>query len=99
MHRLVRGEGEEAATESGELALASLRWRFDRLVEISFCKRLEDLQIVRPQLEILLADFGEGRVSAGVVNRLGVFAEELPPACCGGLLSEEDGGNRAFDQC
>src|ERR1700747_2461255 len=98
MHRLVQGQREEALPVGSELPLPSLGWRVRRLVEIHFAQRLQKLQILLAQVQILLSNLGEGWIRARVGNSFRVLTEKLLPFCRGILLSEEYRRDHALDQ-
>jgi hypothetical protein len=81
MHRLVQGQHQEALPVSGELPLPPLGRRFRRLVEVRLAQRLQKLQVLLAQLKVLLSNLGEGRIRAGIVDRLRVLTKVLLPFC------------------
>src|SRR5215472_5651363 len=99
MHRLVHGQHEEALPVGGELPLPSLGWRFRRLVQVRLAQRLQKLQILLAQLQILLSNLGEGWIRAGIGYRFRVLTEKLLPFCRGILLSEKYRRDHPLNQC
>src|SRR5260370_41601026 len=97
MHRLMQGQHEEAAPESGELLLPSLGWRLGRPVEVLLAERFQKLQVPLPQFKILLSNFGERWIRAGIVDRFRVLTEVLLPLRHGILISEEHLWHDALD--
>src|SRR5689334_15897964 len=98
MHRLVQGQHEEALPVGGEFPLPSSGWRLSRLVEIGLAQRIEKLQVLFPQLKVLLPNLVEWWIRAGIGDRFRVLAKVLLPLCRGILVSEKYGRDHALNQ-
>src|SRR5260370_32168895 len=89
MEGLVERQSQEAPTEGVEPLLQPLNRCRGGLIESGVAERIQQLQILLPQFDILRSNFSEGWIRAGITDSFRALTEQLLPLRHGIFLSEE----------